>query len=207
MITPQLLRSVAPQTAASVLDQYVPSLQLTCAHYDINTDLRLASFLSQIAHESGSFTTTSENLFYSAEGLAKTFKKYFPTLELAQPYAKQPNKIANRVYADRMGNGDEMSGDGFRYRGRGLIQLTGKNNYTSFANDLGITLEECVNYMETKDGAVASAGWFWDRNKLNTLADDGDITGITRRINGGVHGLADRLSRYTNCLRYLRSVK
>ena len=203
MISLELLRSVAPQTAVSVLAQYVLPLQLTCDHYEINTGLRLANFLAQIAHESGSFTTRSENLFYSAEGLNKVFKKYFPTVTCAQLYARQPHRIANRVYANRMGNGDEASGDGFRYRGRGLIQLTGKTNYTRFAKDLKISLDECVAYLETKDGAAASAGWFWDQNQLNLIADRGDITGTTRRINGGIHGLEDRMTRYDNCIRYL----
>lgn len=203
MITIPLLQSVAHQTSVSVLSQYTDSLNLTCEHYEINTDLRVAAFLSQIAHESAGFTTTTENLFYSAEALVKTFKKYFPTVTLAQPYAKQPNRIANRVYAGRMGNGDEMSGDGFKYRGRGLIQLTGKTNYFRFANDLGISLDECVKYMETKDGAVASSGWYWDQNQLNKLADNGDMVSITKRINGGIHGLQDRVTRYDNCIRYL----
>ena len=164
--------------------------------YQINTPKRVASFLAQCGHESGGFVFISENLNYSASGLMKVFPKYFPTQELANAYAKNPQKIANRVYASRMGNGDEASGDGFKYRGRGLIQLTGKDNYFWFAASLEITPEEAAEYTQTFEGAAQSACWFWETNKLNALADAGDFVTMTKRINGGTIGLKDREHHY-----------
>jgi putative chitinase len=157
---------------------------------------RIAAFLAQTAHESGGFTAVKENLNYGAKGLMGTFKKYFPNEEIAKQYERQPEKIANRVYANRMKNGDEASGDGFKFRGRGLIQLTGRDNYTRFAKASDMTLDEVVAYLETPAGAVASAGWFWDVNKLNIYCDKDDFVGLTRRINGGTIGLADRKHHY-----------
>jgi putative chitinase len=125
-----------------------------------------------------------------------TFKKYFPSEELAKQYERQGDRIANRVYANRMANGPEESGDGSRFKGRGLIQLTGRANYTKFAEDLGITIEECVAYMETPNGAVSSAGWFWDNNSLNKYCDSGDFVTLTKLINGGIIGIEDRLHHY-----------
>jgi putative chitinase len=126
-----------------------------------------------------------------------TFKKYFPTPELAQQYERKPQMIANRVYANRMGNGDEASGDGWRYRGRGLIQLTGKDNYTFFAGSLDIPVEEAAEYLATFEGAAQSACFFWEQNKLNRFADVNDVKGLTRAINGGFIGLEDRI-KHTN---------
>jgi putative chitinase len=133
----------------------------------------------------------------------KVFPKYFPTRDLANAYAKQPAKIANRVYANRMGNGDEASGDGFKYRGRGLIQLTGKTNYSWFAASLEITPEEAAEYTQTFEGAAQSACWFWETNKLNVEADAGDIKKMTRKINGGFIGLDDRIKHYNHALHVL----
>jgi putative chitinase len=164
---------------------------------------RIAGFLAQLAHESGGFNFVKENLNYSADGLRKTFAKYFPTDELAKAYARQPEKIANRVYANRMKNGDEASGDGFRFRGRGLIQLTGRDNYTRFAASLGISIDETIEYLETPSGAVASAGWFWDNNGLNQFCDKDDFITLTKRINGGTIGLADRKHHYEIMLEHL----
>lgn len=164
--------------------------------YEINTPKRVAAFLAQCGHESGGFVFISENLNYSASGLMRVFPKYFPTQDLANAYARQPEKIANRVYASRMGNGDEASGDGFRYRGRGLIQLTGKDNYFWFAASLEITPQEAAEYTQTFEGAAQSACWFWETNKLNALADAGDFVTMTKRINGGTIGLADREHHY-----------
>jgi hypothetical protein len=132
----------------------------------------MAAFLAQVAHESGGFNFVKEGLSYSAVSLNKVFKKYFPTVAAAKAYERQPAKIANKVYASRMGNGPESSGDGYKFCGRGLIQLTGKDNYTRFAKSIGKTLDEAVAYLETSDGAVASAGWFWDANKLSVYADN-----------------------------------
>ena len=130
--------------------------------------------------------------------------QYFPTVESAMPYAKKPQMIANKVYANRMGNGDEASGDGFRYLGRGLIQLTGKNNYTFFAASVGIeNMDECVEYLGTFEGAVQSACFFWEQNNLNQWADKGDILTLTKRINGGTIGLEDRIKHYNHALHVL----
>jgi putative chitinase len=171
--------------------------------YDINTPQRVAAFIAQCAHESGNFTALHENLNYRAVTLRKIFPKYFPTDELAEQYASQPNKaelIANRVYASRMGNGDEASGDGFRYCGRGLIQLTGKENYSWFAASIEIPVEEVPAYLQTFEGAVQSACWFWETNNLNQWADKGDILTLTKRINGGTIGLDDRIKHYNHAL-------
>jgi len=168
--------------------------------YEINTPERVAAFLAQCAHESGNFKFLRENLNYRAESLMKTFPKYFPDMATAKDYEKQPEKIANRVYANRMGNGDEASGDGFRYLGRGLIQLTGKNNYTIFAASIETPLEEIPEYLGTFEGAVQSACWFWEQNNLNQWADKKDILTLTKRINGGTIGLEDRIKHYNHAL-------
>jgi putative chitinase len=173
--------------------------------YEINTPKRIAAFIAQCAHESGGFVFLSENLNYSASGLMKTFEKYFKDEVTAKAYARSPEKIANRVYANRMGNGDEASGDGYRYRGRGLIQLTGKDNYFWFASSLEITPEEAAEYTQTFEGAAQSACWFWETNKLNKLADDADIMTMTKRINGGTIGLKDREHHYAVALNIIDS--
>jgi putative chitinase len=202
-ITLELLRKICPKTKPAVLEKYVEPLNEVCQYYEINTGKRMAAFLAQVAHESGGFNAVKENLNYSAKGLMTTFKKYFPTEALAKEYERQPVKIANKVYANRMGNGDEASGDGSKFCGRGLIQLTGKQNYTRFAADLGVTLDECVAYLETPAGAVSSAGWFFDQNNLNSISDRGDIKLLTRRINGGFIGLEDRIHHYEIALEVL----
>ena len=168
--------------------------------YEINTPARMAAFLAQCAHESGDFKFIKVNLNYRAASLRKTFGKYFPTDEIAQQYANKPEKIANRVYANRMGNGPEESGDGYRYCGRGLIQLTGKENYFWFAASLQITPEEASEYMETFEGAAQSACWFWETNNLNQWADAKDILTLTKRINGGTIGLEDRKRHFDHAL-------
>ena len=171
--------------------------------YEINTPKRIAAFIAQCAHESGNFLFLKENLNYKAASLRKVFPKYFPTDELAAQYANKPEKIANRVYGGRMGNGDEASGDGYRYCGRGLIQLTGKQNYTWFAASLEISVEEASEYLQTFEGAAQSACWFWETNKLNDWADKGDIVTLTKRINGGTIGLEDRIKHYEHALHVL----
>lgn len=179
------------------IDHWYEALDQLLEDYGINTPQRVAHFVAQCAHESGGFKFIRENLNYSAQGLMNTFKKYFPTQELAQQYQRQPEKIANRVYANRMGNGDEASGDGWRYCGRGLIQLTGKDNYTFFAGSLGIPVEEAADYLSTFEGAAQSACFFWEQNNLNRFADANDVKGLTRAINGGQIGLEDRI-KHTN---------
>jgi putative chitinase len=174
--------------------------------YGIDTPKRIAAFIAQCAHESGGFTTLKENLNYRAPTLRKIFPKYFPTDELANEYASKPNKqeaIANKVYASRMGNGDESSGDGWRYCGRGLIQLTGKNNYQAFADSIETPVEDVPAYLATFEGACQSACWFWETNNLNQWADKGDILTLTKRINGGTIGLEDRIKHYEHALHVL----
>lgn len=163
----------------------------------INTFNRVVYFFAQCSHESAGFSRRVENLKYSVDGLLKTFPKYFKTREFAEAYVNKKDRdvyIANRVYAGRLGNGDELSGDGYRYRGRGFIQLTGKDNYTRFASYLGRSLDDVVDYVSTVEGAFESAVWFWSVNSLNHFCDSEDFKGLTRAINGGLNGLDDRLS-------------
>lgn len=176
------------------------ALEQLLPDYQIDTPQRMAAFLAQCAHESGGFTAVKENLNYRAATLRKIFPKYFPNDEIANQFAGKSQAIANRVYANRMGNGDEASGDGYRYCGRGLIQLTGKDNYTWFASSLEISAEEASDYMETFEGAAQSACWFWETNNLNQWADRGDILTLTKRINGGTIGLDDRIKHYEHAL-------
>ena len=186
--------------------QWHSALSRLLPDYEINTPRRIAAFVAQCAHESGGFTALRENLNYKAGTLRKIFSKYFPTDEMAQQYATMPNKqqaIANLVYANRMGNGPPESGDGWRFAGKGLIQLTGKDNYTWFAASLGISVEEAAEYLETFEGAAQSACWFWETNKLNQWADAGDILMLTKRINGGTIGLEDRKKHYEHALHVL----
>jgi putative chitinase len=188
-------------------ESWAESMQEVFPTYEINTPQRVSAFLAQCGHESGGWTTFQENLNYSAQGLCTTFKKYFPTLESATPYARQPEKIANRVYANRMGNGPEESGDGWKYRGRGPIQLTGKSNYMQFAQDMFDDWENLFNnpdwVTEDKDFALMSAIWFWNKNKLNVQADAGDLKLMTKKINGGYLGLDDRIAHYNECINLL----
>jgi putative chitinase len=180
-------------------DAVIAQIPDTASKFNINTPLRLAHFLAQCGHESGGFKVTSENLNYSAKGLMGIFKKYFPTEQLAESYQRQPQKIANKVYASRMDNGNESSGDGFKFRGRGYIQLTGRANYTAFGKAIN---EDIANNPDVVSGkyALLSAAWFWSKNGLNNLADGGStdavVTTITRRVNGGTIGLADRIKHF-----------
>ena len=185
------------------LNYWFNALNQLLPDYDINTPQRVAAFVAQCAHESGGFRALKENLNYKAATLRKIFPKYFPDDASANHYASLPNKqeaIANKVYANRMGNGDEASGDGYRYCGRGLIQLTGKENYTWFAASLQISVEEAAEYLQTFEGAAQSACWFWETNNLNQWADKGDILTLTKRINGGTIGLDDRIKHYNHAL-------
>ena len=205
-VTLELLQHMCPKTKTSVLEGYVEPLNTVAEYYEMTANpARLAGFLSQVAHESGGFNFIKENLNYSAKGLMSIFKKYFPTEELAKQYERQPAKIANRVYANRMGNGPEESGDGYKFCGRGLIQLTGKQNYSKLAEDLGISIDDTIIYLETPNGAVSSAGWFWDNNNLNQYCDKGDFVTLTKRINGGTIGLADRQHHFEEAMNYLTS--
>jgi putative chitinase len=179
-------------------DTVLAQIPETAKKFNITNNLRLAHFLAQCGHESGNFKAVSENLNYSADGLKKIFGKYFPG-NLNESYARQPEKIASRVYASRMGNGDEASKEGFKFRGRGYIQLTGKNNYTNFSKFIG---EDCVtnpDLVATKY-PLASAAFFFDSNKLWSIcdkgADDATVTAVTKRVNGGTIGLADRIKHF-----------
>lgn len=173
-------------------------------YYEINTANRVAGFIAQCAHESNNFKILEENLNYSAKSLDAVFPKYFVRAgRNAQDYHRQPEKIANIVYANRMDNGDTESGDGWRFRGRGVIQLTGRHNYTKFGQTLGYSAEQVVKYLSTKKGSLESACWFWDTNGLNKLADKQDIVGMTKRINGGTIGLEDRKKHYAHALEVL----
>lgn len=180
-------------------DAVIAQIPDTASKFNINTPLRLAHFLAQCGHESGGFKVTSENLNYSAKGLMGIFKKYFPTQALAESYQRQPQKIANKVYASRMDNGSESSGDGYKFRGRGYIQLTGRANYTAFGKAIN---EDIANNPDVVSGkyALLSAAWFWSKNGLNTLADggatDATVTSITKRVNGGTIGLPDRIKHF-----------
>ena len=171
------------------------TLKAAAAYYKLNKN-RAAHFFAQTAHESGGFKAFSENLNYGAKGLTGIFRKYFPTEALARQYERQPMKIANRVYANRMGNGDEASGDGWKYRGRGALQLTGKSNYQAFATYIG--RPDVMDNPDLVAGELCfeSALWFFDRNKLWSICDQGindaAIVQLTKRINGGTHGLDDR---------------
>ncbi len=179
--------------------KYVDALNEAMWEFDIVTNQQKAMFLAQCCHESGHFRAVSENLNYSSDGLKRVFPKYFRTVDPAA-YNRKPEKIANRVYASRMGNGDEASGDGWRFRGRGLIQLTGKSNYMSCGEDLEVDLLAHPEYLESPEGAARSAAWFWWQNDLNILADRGDIKACTKKINGGYIGLEDRVELYEGAL-------
>ena len=184
------------------IDKVYPALAAAMEEFEIDTPQRIAMFLAQCAHESAYFSVKRENLNYSADGLKKIFPKYFANRD-ASEYNRQPEKIANVVYSNRMGNGDEESGDGWRYCGRGFIQLTGKSNYTACGTALGVDLSENPQYLETPEGAARSAAWFWSKNGLNKFADEGDIKGATKRINGGFIGLEDRTEIYEEVLKEL----
>ena len=203
-LTKEQLKQLLPKNP--YIDHWYGALAQLLPEYEINTPQRIAAFIAQCSHESAGFTALKENLNYRAPTLRKLFSKYFPTDELANQYASKPNKqeaIANRIYANRMGNGPEESGDGFRYCGRGLIQLTGKDNYTWFAASLHISPDEASEYLQTFEGAAQSACWFWETNNLNRFADVGDIKGLTKAINGGYIGLEDRIHHYEHALHVL----
>jgi putative chitinase len=180
-------------------DAVISMIPAVAQKFQIDSALRLAHFLAQCGHESGGFRLTKENLNYSAKGLNGIFKKYFPTLESALPYERKPEKIANKVYGGRMGNGPEASGDGAKFCGRGYIQLTGKDNYTAFGKSIGEDV--CANpQVVAEKYALLSAAWFFNKNGLHKMADGGAsdtvVTSITKRVNGGTIGLPDRIKHF-----------
>jgi putative chitinase len=204
MITVDILQSCLPQANPQAVELFAEPISNTCDEFDISTPERVAAFVAQCGHESGNLKYVKENLNYSAQGLCKVFPKYFNT-QNAMQYERNPEAIANRVYANRMGNGSEESGDGWAFRGRGLIQLTGKTNYEKCGQGLGLDLISDPMYLESPEGAARSAGWFWHVNKLNILADSGDIKTMTKKINGGFIGLEDRIKHYEHILHILRN--
>jgi putative chitinase len=204
MLTLNQLKQLLPRNQH--VSYWHHALEQLLPDYEINTPRRMAAFIAQCAHESGGFTTLKENLNYKPMSLRKLFPKYFDTDELAQQYCSKPNKqaaIANRIYANRMGNGDEASGDGYRFSGRGLIQLTGRATWQEFADSIETSLTDLDEYMQTFEGACQSACFFWESRKLNQYADASDIVTLTRKINGGTIGLEDRKKHYEHALHIL----
>ena len=189
------LEALSKKLPASVMAE----IPVIIEKFGIDGPLRLSHFLSQCAHESGNFKFLKENLNYSADGLRKIFPKYFPTIEAANKYARQPEKIANKVYGNRMGNGDEASGDGFKFRGRGYIQLTGKDNYAAFDKFVDDDIMVNPDLVATKY-PLTSAAFFFHKNKLWDVCDKGHgddvVLAVTKRVNGGTHGLADRQDKF-----------
>jgi putative chitinase len=188
-------------TALGIDTKWLQPLEDTFAKYDISTPKRQAAFIGQCAHESGNFKTLQENLNYSAEGLMKTWPSRFPTKDVADQYARQPAKIAGKVYNGRLGNGSEE--EAAKYLGRGLIQLTGKENYANCGNSIGADLIGNPNLLTEPEYAALSAGWFWNKKGLNALADAGDYETMTKRINGGLIGLDDRKAKIAKALSVL----
>ena len=189
------LEALSKKLPANVMEE----IPVIIEKFGIDGPLRLSHFLSQCAHESGNFKFLKENLNYSADGLRKIFPKYFPTIEAANKYARQPEKIANKVYGNRMGNGDEASGDGFKFRGRGYIQLTGKDNYAAFDKFVDDDIMADPDLVATKY-PLTSAAFFFHKNKLWDVCDKGHgddiVLAVTKRVNGGTHGLADRQDKF-----------
>ena len=186
-------------------DEWYNNLLNILPEYDIDTPERVAAFMAQCGHESAGFTVMQENLNYGAKGLRSLFAKYFPTDALALQYERQPERIANRIYANRMGNGPEESGDGWKFRGRGIIQITGKNNYTKCTQQLfeNNTLIDNPDWLCDVEFAIHSACWFWSATRLNELADNRDLKTMTKRINGGFIGLEDRIKHYEHAVHIL----
>lgn len=192
MITEQNFKTIIPDVNWDYANTYIPLFDTVLNKYGIDTPLRKAHFLAQVAHESGGFKFVKENLNYSAKALYGVFRKYFPTIEAANAYARQPEKIANKVYANRMGNGTEASGDGWNYRGRGLIQLTGTSNYQALSDATGQDFITNPSNVAKPEWALTSACWFWQKRNINKYADADDIHMVTKRINGGYNGLQNR---------------
>jgi putative chitinase len=201
ILTLDQLKQIVPKNP--YIDHWYEALEQALPDYDINTPARVAAFVAQCAHESGGFSAIRENLNYKAESLMRVWPRYFPDMATAQRYAHNQEAIANRAYANRMGNGPEESGDGWAFCGRGLIQLTGRNNYQAFADSIETDISELTAYLTTFEGCVQSACWFWEANNLNQWADKGDMVTLTKRINGGTLGLEDRIKHYNHALHTL----
>ena len=200
MITKEQLQSFFEDTDEEIIDSFVEPLNRAMEQFEINNSNRIAMFLAQVGHESGGLKHVKENLNYRAATLLKVFPKYFRDRD-PNDYAGKPEKIANLVYSNRMGNGDEDSGDGYKFCGRGLIQLTGRDNYKRFADSMGMDIDEAVSYLQTPEGAAMSAAWFWNSRRLNDVADAGDVVKATKLINGGTIGLEERTELYEEALK------
>ena len=184
-------------------EHWVEALEKCWPDYDITTPLRQAAFMGECCVESAKFTAIQENLNYRAASLNAQWKSHFPTLEIAQQYEHKPEQIANKAYENRMGNGPEESGDGWKFRGKGLIQLTGRTNYQGFADSISMNIDDAAAYLETFEGCVQSACYFWESHNLNALADQGNIDQISKIINGGTLGIEERRHFYQVALQAL----
>lgn len=196
LIDSALLHVAAPQTPTSTLQEWVDPIRKSCAKFGIDTVRELACFLSQSSHESSGYLHLEESLNYKPIRLMQVWPKRFPTLAIANQYAGNATKLANKVYGGRMGNGDEASGDGYIFRGRGLFQLTGRDNYTRFGKSVGMTAEQASVYINSKEGAAMSAAWFFDDRGIDRLAATPGVADETRAINGGIIGLPERKAHF-----------
>lgn len=201
MITVEQFQKIFPSNKYP--QEWTDALNKILPDYEITTERRIAAFLAQTGHESADYTRLKENLKYSAKRMTEVWPSRFPTIASAKPYEYNEEKLANKVYANRMGNGPESSGDGFRFRGRGILQVTGKNNYQTFADYIGASISDIPEYLESFEGAVHSACWFWEMRGLNKYSDSGDLKTQTIKINGGTTGLSDRINRFNKILRIL----
>jgi putative chitinase len=201
ILTQEQLAQLIPDN--DYVEHWHNAMEKCLPDYDIDTPRRIAAFVAQCAHESGGFRFLKENLNYRAESLVRVWPRYFKNLDIADQYAHNQEAIANRAYANRMGNGPESSADGYRFCGRGLIQLTGRSNYQAFADSIETNINDIPAYLATFEGAVQSACWFWETNNLNKWADLGDIVTMTKKINGGTLGLEERQKHYEHALQVL----
>lgn len=199
-ISIEALQACFPRTPRDRIEYFHEGIDQTFEVFEINTPARMASFLAQTGHESGDLMYTEENLHYKAATLSRLWPSLFPAGVAEQYAARGPQAIASRAYGGRMGNGPEETGDGYAYRGRGLIQLTGKSNYAACSDALGMDLISEPDLVSQNPVAVLSAGWFWDTHHLNSYADNGDIAGMTKVINGGTIGLEERVKNFHRML-------
>ena len=204
-LTVEVLQACLPQAKRAHLELFCEGINETFDHFEISTVPRMAMFLAQTAHESGNFSAVEENLHYKAHTLMAFWPKRFQGV--AEQYEMHPEQIANRAYCDRMGNGSEACGDGWAYRGRGLLQMTGKDNYSHCGQALGIDLLNNPDSVALNPVAVLSAGWFWDTRKLNIPSDSGDVEHVTKIINGGTIGLAERAAHFNHIISVLHSLE
>lgn len=196
LISVAVLQAACPERTPEQLAPWVAPIKTACLKFEINTIRREGAFISQMAHESSLKPGREENMNYSAKRLTEVWPKRFSSIAAATPYAYNPEKLANRVYANRMGNGDEASGDGYNHRGAGPLQITGGDNWRGFATAMGMTLTEALAYGRTLEGGIMAAAWFWEENGINRLADTPGVSDESRRINGGLVGLEDRTARF-----------